>query len=559
MTPLTNRLLDTLLAPLLLALMTGLTGILPQGAQAQGFQVRPMSVEADVPAGRQILIPIQISGTAGLEDRILDVEVAHLQQGETGAIGALPLDQAEAVPVTSAAPWAEVPETISVPSLGRTRLDVLLTVPPNVRGTYTLAVLVSSRPPEEGNLRINVRFLIPVILTINSRPARQNISLEDAAMEALARTSEAEGEPFSDELPEETTLLRPVISNAGRTFARIRGEFWLDHGSDDGRWRQVKRIELDDQRLLPLATIRPRLDLGQLIPEGRYRIRGELFVDGRRTPPLRKEIEFAGHPGAEELVYEIAMRFEPEVLEVDYQPKAVRATRLVVENPGFDPVDVTLDFKIPQDMAGRSSATVRGQDLSAVPWLEVLPKTFRLRANSSRAVRVMARFPDEDAKYSNYYAEINLAATFLDGQEAGATSGLVEISSPTAGNAPAGDVENVRISELTEPGEYSVALRFTNVGDVLLDPRVTYQILSPEGAQFARGRLASDQETPLVPLGTRTFGGVLTIADLEPGEYAFRTNVQTGADGDLVAAYITRIIKDDEDVRFEVIGPTSVE
>ena len=495
------------------------------GAAAQGFQVRPLTVEGEVPPGTTVDIPIEITGTSQLEGRLLEVDVVQLAQTPDGAFTIVPYEEGGQVLPRSAAPWITAPSELQVEARESSILEVLMQVPVAARGSYVAGILLTARPPEDAEgLRLTLRLLVPIILGTEGRPARQDVQLADATLsyrfpEAGPEDAAEEG---ADPFPE-TTVVTARVENRGGTYSRFSGDVWVDYKDESDAWRQIRRVPIEERRLLPETTLEIPVDLGRLLPTGDYRVRGELYVDGRRTVPLRREIAFEGHPGIEDLVTDIEIGLDPDVFAYDYRAGARRTGSVTVENPAIDPIEVSVEVALPEGMGGRASAEVRGEELSAAPWIEVAPASFILRPGQARNLRLLARFPGTEPAHQNYYAELRLDARYTDGQRAGAATALVEVKRPDGEDSPAAELEPVRVSSLEEEGRYALALRAVNTGNVLLRPEVSYAVLDAEGREVLGAALESEVDTPLMPLAVRSFGATADLSGLAEGDYVLLT------------------------------------
>ncbi|WP_371059976.1 hypothetical protein [Rhodosalinus sp. 5P4] len=533
----------------LLALLT--LGAMAPGAAAQGFQVRPLTVEGEVPPGTTVDIPIEITGTSQLEGRLLEVDVVQLAQTPDGAFTIVPYEEGGQVLPRSAAPWITAPSEVQVDARQTTILEVLMRVPASAQGSHVAGLLLTARPPEDAEgLRLTLRLLVPIILGTEGRPARQDVRLADATLSyRLPDVTGAEGAaaaPFP-----ETTVVTARVENRGGTYSRFGGDIWVDYKDASDTWRQIRRVPIEERRLLPETTLMVPVDLGRLLPAGDYRVRGELYVDGRRTVPLRREIAFEGHPDIKDLVTDIELGLSPEVFEYDYRAGARRTGSVTVENPSIDPVDVTVEVALPEGMGGRASAELRGEDLSAAGWIDVAPARFTLRPGQSRNLRLLARFPGTDAAHRNYYAELRLDARYGDGQRAGSATALVEVTRPEGEDVARAELEPLRVSSLEEAGHYALALRAVNTGNVLLRPEARYTLLAADGAELRRGDLASEAAGPLMPLAARSFGATLDLSELPEGEYVLLTILRDS--GREVGEVTQRLSRSAEGVAVETV------
>lgn len=495
-------------------------------AAAQSFQVRPLIVEGDVNPGTIVEIPILVAPTTLLEAEAIDVQIVQLAQTSSGAFIAIEDVPGAATPRSSAA-WITAPDSIILDPPDVTTLTVTMDVPISATGSYAAGILLSIEPPEDAvGLRVTVRLLVPIIVTTAGRVARQDVRMADASLRyqfleqdiAVDGNTEPDAEPVG-------TFVDAIIANNGGTFSRFRGNVWVDAATDGGDWRQVRRVEIGETRLLPETVITLPVSLGRLLPGGDYRIRGELYVDGRRTSPLTREVAFEGHPAVEGLLTDITLPVEPSVFEYSYAPGATRSGLITIENPAISPIEVSLSVALPEGMEGRASAAMRDTDISAVDWITVTPETFLLRPGQARNVRLLAVFPDADAAQQNYFAEITADAHYLDGQRAGSATGLVEVSRPDAVNVPALELTQLQVAATEAPATYGLSLRATNTGNMRLSPEISFLVVDAAGEAVSRGTLESDIETPLLPLEERAYGSAVNFGDLPPADYVLLITV----------------------------------
>lgn len=499
-------------------------------ATAQGFQISPLSVEGDVPPGTAVEIPIEITPTSLIGERVLQVEVVQLAQSANGAFRGIPFEEGADLP-RSAAPWITAPSEVVVLPREPSTLTLIMDVPTSARGAYAAGILLVAELPEgESGVQLTVRVLIPIIVTTEGRLVRQEVRLSDARLRyRFPQGADAsEGTPEAQPVPD-STLVDAVIENAGGTFSRFTGGIWVDVADDTGAWRQVRRVDIAESRLLPETAITLPVDVGRLLPSGEYRIRGELYVDGRRTAPLRREITFEGHPEVEALLTDIELPIEPALLVYDYREGATRTSAISFTNPSIDPVEVRLSVELPQEIAGRASASIRDTDISAADWIQASPEVFTLRPGQSRNVRLTARFPASSADQQNYYATLAAEAIYLDGQRAGASRALIEVKGDQGEDAPELEMTALRLSGTENAGEYALSARVTNIGNVLVRPGLAYFLVDDAGQPLRSADLTSSEDAPLLPLAARGFGATVETGDVEEGAY---TLLIVARDGD---------------------------
>lgn len=479
---------------------------------AQGFMVKPMRIEVPAVAGRVAEVPLEIRNTAGDGAKLVEVRLANLGQTDSGGWRLIEVDAESEIPSPySSLPWTSVVNpSVSIAPLRPATINIRMNVPANARGVYYAAVIAETPfPPDANGIAVRVRFLIPLVIQIVGRPVRQQVALADAVME------------FVDEpglTP--TTTAGLIVSNEGRTYSRVKGQLTVEIKLGDA-WRPVTRVEVPEKAILPGVSLRLGDDLERRLPSGTYRLRGELSVDGRRVPPIIKEMEFAGDPTVDGLAFDTALLLEPASVTMDVVPGATRTTIVTVENPGTDPVRVSMVSTTPPGLAGVEMPGLRGIDISAEPWTEIRPAEFTIGPGRRQNVRVVSRVPREDVQYPHYYADLLLKGTYADGQSAGETRSTVHLANSAVPAKSDAMVEQLSIAEGGGPTEYIVQARFTNIGNVDVTPVGRVSLISSEGRFRQTVDLEGDAGIVL-PLGKRNYSAALDLANLDPGYYAVR-------------------------------------
>lgn len=509
--------------------------LLPGGAMAQGFMVEPMRMDISVAPGQISQVPLNIRNTSGVGRRELRISVVELDQHADGGWTFRNPDAAE--PESghqSSLSWTSV----STPNVVVGPLEPVETVvrfqpPRNARGAYFAALLVETAPELSGTegISIRTRFLIPIIIEIQGRPVRQNVQLDDLVM----TYDEADGRA-------PTTLAHLRVVNAGETFSRVTGELRIERRTGD-RWRLVTRFETRERPIIPGVTLELGQDLKRRLPSGEYRLRGELWVDGRRLPPLQREIEFEGDPNVDALAYDTELRLSPEMVQMDVVPGATRTTILRIENPGEDVVTVDLGPATPRGLIGVRMGDLFGIDLSAEQWTTVRPAQFSLRGGASRNVRVVSVVPPGEGLHANYYADLTLSGTYGDGQSAGTQSSVIHLVNNAAQTVKQGIVENLSLAEAA-PNLFAVQARFINTGNTHAMPLARVVVTSPQG-QTIRSATLTGAAGMLLPLGQRVFGGEIDFAGVEEGMYGLRAIIDLEGGDSITLQHVIEVQHED--------------
>ncbi|ATX65576.1 hypothetical protein [Roseinatronobacter bogoriensis] len=500
---------------------------------AQGFMVEPMRIHVSVAPGQNIQVPVNIRNTATDGPRDLELRLAHLDQNTAG--GWAFQDVVDGIPAhQSSLDWTSLSETDArIAPLEPAQVMLSIQPPRNARGAYFAALLIETpAPPEDAlGLSVRMRFLIPVIIEIEGRPVRQNVHLGDVVM----TYDEAD-----DRAP--TTRAHLRITNAGETFSRVTGDLRIERRSGD-RWRLVTRFETRERPIIPGVTLELGQDLERRLPSGEYRLRGELMVDGRRLPPLTKEIEFEGDPNVDALAYDTELRLSPEMVQMDVVPGATRTTVLRIENPGEHSVTVDLGAATPRGLIGVRMGDLIGIDLSAEGWTTVRPAQFTLRGGANQNVRVISAVPPVDGLHANYYADLTLSGRYADGQSAGTQSSIIHLVNHAAENARQGEIESLNLAEVGR-NLFAVQARFLNTGNTHVTPLARVTVSSPQG-QTVRSVTLSGAGGMLLPLGHRVFGGEIDFSGVEPGMYGLRAHIDLEGGDNVTLQHVIEVQHED--------------
>ena len=500
----------------LIALLVILTA--SGSANGQGFMVKPMKMELATRAGQPVETILELRNTGADEAKTLDLTLIELSQNQDGTWQIIEAGSGiDTSKFPSCLKWVKLSaNSVTVDPMKMTPVTVTVTPPPSARGFYLAGLIAQTRPkPGAAGVAIVVRFLIPILVEIEGRPERQKIELND-----LGLTFRKPGEKI---LP--GTIASFGVVNEGRTYSRIKGSVKVMYFSKD-KWRPVSTVDVKEIGIIPGVTLKLGTDLQRRLPSGKYKLTGQLYVDGRRVKPLEKEIDFVGDPAVTKLAVDTALILDPPTLSIPSAPGSTRTTTIKVENASDDPVEINASSVIPPSLRGVAMGELKGDELSCAGWISVSPEKFTLRAGGKQNVRVIATMPKTDKPQANYYGLLTLKAAYPDGQSAGETSTLVCVSDKKAESKPSAEPVKVTVAA-GEGSQYIVQARFANTGNVDYTPICSASVLSPQGRAVTQVDLAG-QEGLMLPLETRDFSGTIDFDKIEPGTYAFKVVFDCG-------------------------------
>ena len=494
-----------------LACILGLIILLTATASAQfKILVKPMTMEFTPLAGRSIQDILQLRNRDANTPRVIDLQLHELNQYEDGSWRLMePGPTVENLGLSSCYKWVELgATTVTVGPLRMVPIPIKLKTPPRVRGFYCAAITAAIRPRPEmatTGASLVVRFLVPVLVQIQGRPMRQNITLNDVGM--LFR-------PQSVMQPA-TTMVTMKIANNGGTYSRLKANALIQK-QVGGRWRTVTDAEFKEVSIIPGVELNLKSDIQRSLPPGRYKVMGSLYVDGRRVKPLQKEIDFDGDPAISRIVFDAALELTPVELTILGVPGATRTAVMKVDNTADDAVDIQAALSMPSALKGVAFGDLRGEDLVCADWMAVMPDKFKLRAGGRQNIRIITKMPATGAARANYYALLNLHAKYPDGSGGGTTSAVVCVQNKTIPPEPSAQPMRLTLAE-AEPSIYIISARFGNVGNVHFMPLCTAAVSGATGPG-SKILLAGKQGT-MLPLEVRDFSGVMDFSRFNEGTY----------------------------------------
>lgn len=482
------------------------------------------------PLPRQTIeLPLEINNTAIEGSRTIDLRLVELSQNDHGTWQLVePKSKTDLSGHQSSLRWTSLSaKRVTIAPHKPAKIMVKLTPPPNARGAYFAGIVAETPMPKNPvGIMVRTRFLIPLITEIRGRTVREHVGVTDVSMIYAANQA---GAP--------TTTAEMDITNSGQTFSSVRGNLTIERKNGE-QWRVVTRLPIKGIGIIPGVTLKLGGDLQRRLPSGTYRLRADLFVDGRRVAPMRKVIEFKGDPKAT-VAYDATLVLRPSMVEMKVVPGATRTTILSIENTSASPVKIKMRSRTPRSLIGVEMGKVIGRDLSAEPWTKIEPSTFTLRPNGRENVRVVSSVPRKGVAYPNYYADLVLNGEYPDGQSAGETFSTVHLDNMALKSMAKGVIEHASLAE-ADDSNYVVQLRFGNIGNVDFKPTARISVVSSQGALLVMKDLSGEDDS-LLPLGQRTFSGEVNLSKLKPGNYPMVASVRVGDDEIVTRKYILSV------------------
>lgn len=489
------------------------------------FTVRPMKVELAARPGQTAEEVIEIRSLEDKRFSTLDLKLVELGQTEDAYWHVIEAES-NVEPNTgtsnpySCREWIKLSaDSVRIEPLGVKTVKLKITPRANKGGFYYAGLCVQTRPAPDiaQGIPVVTRFLIPVLFEAQGRTVRQKIGLTDVGMEFRPRFEEQPA----------TSILWVGIENEGRTYSRLKSSARIQNFLG-GHWRDITKVEHGEVGILPGISLKLKDDVGKSLPPGKYRLKSDLYVDGLRTKPIEKEIDFAGDPNAGAVTAEAALKLEPESISVTIVPRATRSAVLSVKNPSDSAVTVRAGAVIPPKLENVSYGELKGEDLACANWVRIIPDNFTLPPGRQQKIRIIVKAPEVNELHANYYAELNLQGRYPDGQNAGTTTALLNIQNKRVKVEPASQPMKLSIAN-EEASMYAIVSRFGNTGNVHITPRCSATLMTADG-RIARRTILAGETGLMLPLEVRNFSGLVDFAEVPPGAYRLEAMLEYTTD-----------------------------
>jgi hypothetical protein len=472
---------------------------------------QPMKIELPVTPGKLVKTTIDIQNHDPNEIYTLDMTIHELTQDEDAVWQIIePNSNIDPSTLSSCSSWIHLSkETFDLSPLGRETIIVDVKVPRGMRGFYAAAILASVRPrPNEAGLTIGVQFLIPVLVEIQSRSPRHNITVEDVGMEFI---------PQMNERPA-TALVTMKIENNGQTYSRLKPLARIYHFSE-GHWRVLTTTEFRDASVMPGVKLNLKHNTNRTLPSGKYRVSGVLYVDGRRIKGIQKDIDFVGDTSIKNAASDVPLDLIPRDISIESIPGATRLSTIKIHNATEETVNIQTATGLPSILQNSIVQDLNGNDLDATEWITVSPENFTLPGYGQQSLLITSKMPSPGVMYPCYYSLLALWVTYPDGQKAGVATANICLENNEVEARPQATALLLKTSHLGK-SNYIIDGRFANFGTVHFTPIKCRAIVTTDRGEYKQTALLTSQNAGLMlPLEARDFSGVMDFGSVPAGEY----------------------------------------
>lgn len=493
------------------------------------FTIQPMKLDLQVTSGKLLPQAIDIRNSDTEQSHTIDLRVVDLTQDINGDWQVIEpnsgFDTSKLASIKDSIRLKRNSVTLNPGQ--RTPVEVQIRVPRGSRGFSCAGILATLGSMTDTEIPVRLRYVVPVILQVMSKSMRHNVESVDVGMEFVAAGERGLGSPA-------TTMMSMEIVNKGKTFPRCRplARVWTWAG---GHWRHVTTTAFQDKTndigIIPGARVIVKTDLMKTLPPGKYKIAGELYVDGRRARRIDKEINFAGDPDVERLAVDAALDLDQREVIIESLPGSVRTTSIMVQNASDEILNVRAALSLPRELAGKVISNVRGTDMDCTPWIEIKPEKFTLKGvGSTQIVRITSRMPKDAIYCPNYYTNLDFWSFYPDGQRAGTTPARLAVKNTKFAVEPKADVISMNSYHISG-SKYQVVGRFNNVGITHFTPIRCKAAVTELTSNIPRISTILQSDLSLrglymLPSENRNFSGIMNLSLLDPGEYRLSVAMQ---------------------------------
>jgi len=495
------------------------------------FTVQPMQLELAVTPGKLVRSLLRVQSFDPNELHNIYMSVAELTQARDGSWDIIepndltdpnsPLYGFDTSKLSSCKDWISLsPETFELPPSGVVPVEVTIRVERGVRGFYGAGIIAKTSPMiGTGDVSVVLRFVVPVIIEIQGRPMRPRVESTDVGLEFVEATGQYPAR----------SLVTMDIENNGGTYSRLKPavRIW---SFVDGHWRVITTTDFQEKSIIPGAKLTLKENIRKPLPSGKYKAAGYLFVDGRRTKRIEREIDFVGDTSIDNVAADTPLDLDPINLTMESVPGATRMSSIKVYNASDETVNVRTALGLPSILQSHAMGDVKGEDLDCTEWIKVTPEQFTLRGEGGvQTLRVVSTMPETSGTHPCYYSLLALWSTYPDGQKAGVTTTNICVENKQIDTGPAAVALKLTVQDLGE-SNYLVVARFGNFGMIHFVPiRVKAALTMSNGINRVSTYMSGNPNL-MLPFETRDYSGILDLSNVSADLYRLSAAIEYAPD-----------------------------
>lgn len=509
-------------AGLIWIIAIGVALLVSAGPAFGQFTVQPMQLNLSVTPGKLVKSELRVQSFDPNNVHEINLSVAELTMSADGGWEIIepndlkdpnsPYYGFDTSKLSSCKDWISLStNNFNLDPSGSYPVVVSLRVQHNVRGYFGAGIVVSTGAMRgQGNVDIVLRFVVPVIVEIQDRPVRPKVQATDIGMEFI---------PSNGELRARSVATMD-IENDGGTYSELK-PFVRIWSFSDGHWRVITTTDFDEKNIIPGVNLKLKQTIRKPLPSGKYKIAGILYVDGRRTKRIEKEIDYKGDPRITGVGADAPIDLDPLDLTIVSLPGATRTSTIKVINASKETVNIRTAWGLQGNLQYRTMGDVKGEDLDCTSWIKVTPEQFTLRGEGGvQTLRVDCTMPEAATRYPCYYCLLALWASYPDGKDAGVTTTNICIRNRQNDVTPEAVVWKLTTPQDLGESMYGVGATFGNCGMVHFTPiKVKAGLAMPNGINRVQTFLWGNPNI-MLPFENREFGGILDLSEVPADLYS---------------------------------------
>lgn len=492
------------------------------------FTVQPMKLELAVTPGKLVKSILRVQSFDSNDVHTINMSLTELSQTEDGAWAIIEPNTLtdpnseffgfDISKLSSCKEWISFSHnSFDLQPNGVFPLELTLRVQRGVRGFFGAGILATTSPMQgAGDISVVVRFFIPVIIEIQDRPARPKVQATDVGLEFIP----------SGEY-EARSMATISITNNGGTYSRIKPAIRI-WSFTQGHWRVITTTEFQEKSIIPGASMKLKANIRKPLPSGKYKVAGLLYVDGRRTKKIEKEIDFVGDTSISGVKGDAPLDLDPVDVSINGMPGAIRTAKIKVYNASKETVNVRTAMGLPSILQLGALGDVKGEDLDCTEWVKITPEQFTLRGDGGQqTLRVVATMPKDLAmSHPSYFTLLALWATYPDGQKAGHTTTNICVRNSKIQEEPKAAAIKLVPQDLGD-SKYLIVTRFGNCGMVDFNPiRVKAKLVMPISGISRVSTFLWGNTNLMLPFEERDFSGVLDLSYVPADMYRLAAAIE---------------------------------
>lgn len=137
-----------------------------------------------------------------------------------------------------------VQSAFTLPSMGAATLPISISVPENVQGLYSAAIVIQPEGMPKPKSAIGYNIVVPVLVYVNEHQAQSDVRLKD--VELIVPFTRNEADP---------PRMRLTVINQGQTLCRMGASVKVTAEQPEADFKETDEIQFEETWIMPGATV----------------------------------------------------------------------------------------------------------------------------------------------------------------------------------------------------------------------------------------------------------------------------------------------------------------